>query len=192
MNEYIKNTGLPADIEREIEQQLLADRAFRKLHNKYVKATLACHYADAARIHAERDEYIRRYVEFAVGVIAQQRVNAKSIQDRMTDEDKYEFAIATDTIIAIADMLEYCIMDTNAILHRYASDYDIKAFDKMAELLKEAKAHMQFMATYSSDDFQADFADTADDIHEMVRNKVAKFVRSRRAKLNKTQIPAAL
>lgn len=188
MSEYIKETGLPADIEKEIEQMLLNDRTFKRLQNKYTKAALTYRYADAARAHAELEVYIRRYVEFRVDVLAQQRVTAKVLQDRMTEQDKFEFDIATDTIIAIADMLEYCIMDANAIVHRYASEYDILAFDKMDQLLKEVRAHMRFMAACTSDDFQTDFADTADDIHELVRNKVAKFVRTRMAKSNTTPV----
>ncbi len=189
MAEYIKDTGLPAAIEQEIEQRLLSDKAFVTLHDKCARATVQRRFADAVRYRSEMNAYIRRFVISERDRIGQEKTDAKAIQERMTYDDNMEFSIITDTIIIIADMLEYSIMDMNAILHKYEPEWDIQMFGNMDKLLSEVKAHMRFMADRTSPDFQTAFADTADDIHELVHNKVAKLVRKRQEILRQQQTP---
>ena len=183
MTEYIKDTGLPTAIEREIEQKLLSEKTFAALLDKCARATMQHRFADAVRFRSEMNVYIRNYVIAARDRIGQEKAEAKSIQERMTYDDNMEFSIITDTIIIIADMLEYSIMDMNAILHKYEPERDILMFDKMNKLLSEVREHMRFMADKTALDFQTAFADTADDIRELVHNKVAKLVRKRQETL---------
>ena len=183
MTEYIKDTGLPTAIEREIEQKLLSEKTFAALLDKCARATMQHRFVDAVRFRSEMNVYIRNYVIAARDRIGQEKAEAKSIQERMTYDDNMEFSIITDTIIIIADMLEYSIMDMNAILHKYEPERDILMFDKMNKLLSEVREHMRFMADKTALDFQTAFADTADDIRELVHNKVAKLVRKRQETL---------
>ncbi len=185
MTEYIKNTGLPAEIEQQIEQDLLSDKAFLKLRDKYSRATMQQRFADAARLHGDIRNFARRFAQSELDRLGHETSEVMSLRTRMTSDDALNFNIATDTIALIADMLEYSIMDLNAILHKYEPESDILTFDRMNRLLSEVKARMAYMADRASPCYQEMFADTADDIQSLVRNKVSKFVRKRQELLAK-------
>ena len=191
MSEYIHDTGLPADIERDLNAQLLADKGFRKLQGKCMDATLHHRLAEAARLSCEMHDYARRFATAAYKRIIKEQDDSRSLMVEMTTEDNNNFIVSALTILAVADLLEYSIMDLNQILRRYAPEQSFRAFDKMNALLSEARTFVRFLGTTSMD-FQTDFADTADDVAELILNKVTKFARRQSEKVNRQHsTPAA-
>ena len=62
-------------------------------------------------------------------------------------------------------------------LKKYHPDYRIEMFDKVSECGKAAKAQVDFMSKSTDMVYQCAFAEDADKITEMVRNKVKAFIR---------------
>lgn len=191
MSEYIHDTGLPADIERDLNAQLLADKRFRKLQGKCMDATLHHRLAEAARLSCEMHDYARRFATAAYKRIVKEQSDSRSLMVEMTTEDNNNFIVSAFTILAVADLLEYSIMDLNQILHRYVPEQTFRAFDKMNALLSEARTFVRFLGSDTSMDFQTDFADTADDVAELILNKVTKFARRHSEKLNRQHSTSA-
>lgn len=192
MNEYIHDTGLPADIERDLNAQLLADKGFRKLQNKCMDATLHHRLVEAARLSGEMYDYARRFASTAYKRLIKEQNDSRSLMSEMTTEDNNNFIVSAFTILAVADLLEYSIMDLNQILHRYAPEQTFHAFDRMNVLLSEAQTFVRFLGSSTSMDFQTDFADTADDVAELILNKVTKFARRHSEKINRQHSTSAV
>ena len=95
----------------------------------------------------------------------------------MSEEDREEINVLTNSIIMLCDLVETFTMDCNEILKKYHPDYRIEMFDKVSECGKAAKAQVDFMSKSTDMVYQCAFAEDADKITEMVRNKVKAFIR---------------
>lgn len=100
----------------------------------------------------------------------------------MTNEDRDEINTLSNGIIMLCDMIETFSMDLNEILHKYHPDFHIEMYEKFKDIGKEAKDQMRFMAKNTNELYQVNFADYADDITKMVKNKAKSLVRKLRGK----------
>lgn len=100
----------------------------------------------------------------------------------MTNEDRDEINTLSNGIIMLCDMIETFSMDLNEILHKYHPDFHIEMYEKFKDVGKEAKDQMRFMAQNTNELYQVNFADYADDITKMVKNKAKSLVRKLREK----------
>lgn len=90
--------------------------------------------------------------------------------------------IYTNTIIFLCDMIEILSSDSDQILKKYHPDYNIEMFNKIIQVGKEAKNHIKFMSENTDMIYQVSFANGADDISELLMNKVKAFIRKFRSK----------
>ena len=93
----------------------------------------------------------------------------------MSEEDREEINVLTNSIIMLCDMVETFTMDCNEILKKYHPDYRIEMFDKVSECGKAAKAQVDFMSKSTDMVYQCAFAEDADKITEMVRKQGQVF-----------------
>lgn len=184
MANLIHGTGLPLEYERRMEQELTKDRKFLLLLNRYKVACATGKRVEAIKYQKDYLEYVRKYAELVKSRAEQADYTAKKLQERMSEEDILNFTIATDTVCFVADLMESSIMDANVILRKHSPNGKLNSFEPLQKLLAEVKDYMRLMANTTDMDYQTDFADTADAISELVRNKVMKFIRTRQKKLN--------
>ena len=100
----------------------------------------------------------------------------------MSDEDRENMNIYTNTIIFLCDMIEILSSDSDQILKKYHPDYNIEMFNKIIQVGEEAKNHIKFMSENTDMIYQVSFANGADDISELLMNKVKAFIRKLRSK----------
>ena len=100
----------------------------------------------------------------------------------MSEEDREKMNIYTNAIIFLCDIIETLSIESDEILKKYHPDYNLEMFNKISQVGKEAKSHVKFMSDNTDMIYQISFADEADDISELLFNKVKSFIRKLRKK----------
>ena len=85
----------------------------------------------------------------------------QSLMSDMSPEDREYINTCTNAIILICDMIETFTMDFNQVLKKYHPDYRLEMYDKIMQVGKEAKAHVQFMSECTDNVYQCSGAATA-------------------------------
>ena len=86
-------------------------------------------------------------------------------------------AINSNMVILLVDMLETSLLEINEVVASVRSGYRVTLYDELLKLSKQCAAQIQWMANETDDYYQLTFADCADDITQMVRNKVKSMLR---------------
>jgi len=95
----------------------------------------------------------------------------------MSDEDQEILSINSNMVILLADMLETSVMNINEVFHRNNPEWRVEMFDNLKKLSRECADQIKWMSKETDDFYQNTFADVADNITEMVKNKVKSLLR---------------
>lgn len=175
--EKLTINDLPEDVVAEMRRMINEDSQMVALHNKKAQMIRAHRYADAMKITSDMKRIeacvINEYLANYEGEVKRM----DNLMGGMSEEDIDTINTCTNSIIFLSDMIETFVMDANEILKKYHPDYRIEMFDKLTQLGKEAHNQIKFMSDCTQSQFQVCFADSADDITELVRNKVRSFHR---------------
>lgn len=116
----------------------------------------------------------------AFELVAKERIDVwekvKKVIEGMTDEDRHFLNVMSNSMRMIADVVEVFIMDTNSTLKRYGLK-PIKEYDKLQDVMKEAKACVRTFDTLTKDEKVISlFGDSCDNLYKLIFNKASSFV----------------
>lgn len=173
---------LPQDVVERMRLAIREDSQMIALGKKYAEYIKYKQYTKAVELSWKmqdiEDRVIREYLERYQG----ETESMGNLIKEMSPEDRDTINVCTNAIILICDMIETFTMDFNQILKKYHPDYRLEMYDKMIQLGREAKSHVKFMSDCTDEIYQCSFADSADDITELVRNKARSLIRKVKAK----------
>lgn len=183
----IKNTqltinDLPADVVAQIKKGIREEPQMQILLQKKSQALKAYNYVEVSRLAKLIKEVETRVINNYLANYKGQSERMDTLMADMSDEDRENMNIYTNTIIFLCDMIEILSSDSDQILKKYHPDYNIEMFNKIIQVGEEAKNHIKFMSENTDMIYQVSFANGADDISELLMNKVKAFIRKLRSK----------
>lgn len=183
----IKNTqltinDLPADVVAQMKKGIREEPQMQILLQKKSQALKAYNYVEVSRLAKLIKEVETKVINNYLANYKGQSERMDTLMADMSDEDRENMNIYTNTIIFLCDMIEILSSDSDQILKKYHPDYNIEMFNKIIQVGEEAKNHIKFMSENTDMIYQVSFANGADDISELLMNKVKAFIRKLRSK----------
>jgi len=183
----IKNTqltinDLPADVVAQMKKGIREEPQMQVLLQKKSQALKDYNYVEVSRLAKLIKEVETRVINNYLANYKGQSERMDTLMADMSDEDRENMNIYTNTIIFLCDMIEILSSDSDQILKKYHPDYNIEMFNKIIQVGEEAKNHIKFMSENTDMIYQVSFANGADDISELLMNKVKAFIRKLRSK----------
>lgn len=168
---------LPEEVVNDMKAAIRKDSQIIALENKRNAFIKSHRYADATQVTNYIKTIENKVIEDWLLTYKGEAERMDKLTNGMSKEDIDEINILSNSIVMLCDMIETFTMDCNAVLHKYHPEYHIEMYDKFNEVGKEAKIQMEFMAKNTNSIYQINFADYADDITELVRNKAKSLIR---------------
>lgn len=183
----IKNTqltinDLPADVVEQMKKGIREEPQMQVLLQKKSQALKDYNYVEVSRLAKLIKEVETRVINNYLANYKGQSERMNTLMADMSDEDRENMNIYTNAIIFLCDMIEILSSDSDQILKKYHPDYNIEMFNKIIQVGEEAKNHIKFMSENTDMIYQISFANGADDISELLMNKVKAFIRKLRCK----------
>ena len=168
---------LPGDVVAGMKKAIRDDRQMIALENKRASLLRARKYVQALDLKKRMDEIEDRVIKDYLSSYVGEAESMANLMIEMTREDRDIINVCTNAIILICDMIETFTMDFNEVLHKYHPDYRLEMYDKIMQVGQEAKSHVKFMSECTDNFYQCSFADSADDVTNLVRNKARSLIR---------------
>lgn len=183
----IKNTqltinDLPADVVEQMKKGIREEPQMQVLLQKKSQALKDYNYVEVSCLAKLIKEVETRVINNYLANYKGQSERMDTLMADMSDEDRENINIYTNAIIFLCDMIEILSSDSDQILKKYHPDYNIEMFNKIIQVGEEAKRHIKFMSENTDMIYQVTFANGADDISELLMNKVKAFIRKLRSK----------
>lgn len=173
---------LPEDVVEEMKKAIRAEAQMQVLQQKKLQALKAYNYVEVAQLAKLIKEVEIRVINEYLSNYEGEAVRMDSLMVDMSEEDREKMNIYTNAIIFLSDMIETLSIESDQILKKYHPDYNLEMFNRLIQLGKEAKNHVKFMSENTDMVYQVSFASGADDITELMMNKVKAFIRKLRNK----------
>lgn len=173
---------LPKELVEEMEKAIREDPQMVKLETKKREQIRKGMYIQAQNTKEMMNRIVDRVINDYLSTYKGEVVRMDELLKGMSEKDREDINVLSNCIVAMCDMIETFTMDCNSILHKYHPDFNIEMYDKLIEMGREAKVQMDFMAKNTDMMYQCTFADFADDITVLVKNKVKSLVRKLRQK----------
>lgn len=173
---------LPEDVVEEMKKAIRAEAQMQVLQQKKLQALKAYNYVEVSRLAKLIKEVEIRVINEYLSNYEGEAVRMDSLMVDMSEEDREKMNIYTNAIIFLSDIIETLSIESDQILKKYHPDYNLEMFNRLIQLGKEAKNHVKFMSENTDMVYQVSFADGADDITELLMNKVKAFIRKLRNK----------
>lgn len=183
----IKNTqltinDLPADVVEQMKKGIREEPQMQVLLQKKSQALKDYNYVEVSCLAKLIKEVETRVINNYLANYKGQSERMDTLMADMSNEDRENINIYTNAIIFLCDMIEILSSDSDQILKKYHPDYNIEMFNKIIQVGEEAKRHIKFMSENTDMIYQVTFANGADDISELLMNKVKAFIRKLRSK----------
>lgn len=184
MKKDIKLTvdDLPPDVVEQMREAIRKEPQMQSLQQTKLQALKAYNYVEVSRLAKLLKDVENRVINDYLANYKGQSERMDSLLTDMSEEDRESMNVYTNAIIFLCDMIETLASDSDQILKKYHPDYNLEMFDKITQLGQEAKNHVKFMSDNTDMVYQVTFADKADDISELLMNKVKAFIRRLRNK----------
>ncbi len=173
---------LPADVVEQMKKGIREEPQMQVLLQKKSQALKDYNYVEVSRLAKLIKEVETRVINNYLANYKGQSERMDTLMADMSDEDRENMNIYTNAIIFLCDMIEILSSDSDQILKKYHPDYNIEMFNKIIQVGEEAKNHIKFMSENTDMIYQVSFANGADDISELLMNKVKAFIRKLRYK----------
>ena len=177
MNYDLTLEQLPQPLLDKLNETIVKHPYMRSLESKMSQQRSKGDYVGMAMTRAKMEE-TRKAIEDEY--IKQNNVMRKRIDEfksNMDDTQQEIMAINSNMVILLVDMLETSLLEINEVVASVRSGYRVTLYDELLKLSKQCAAQIQWMANETDDYYQLTFADCADDITQMVRNKVKSMLR---------------
>lgn len=180
--EKLTVNDLPEDVVERMRRAIREDSQMIALKEKHSRYVINRQYAKAVMLKQKMQEIEERVIREYLDSYEGETEDMSNLMREMSSEDREYINTCTNAIILLCDMIETFSMDFNQVLKKYHPDYRLEMCDKVIQVGKEAKAHVKFMSECTDNVYQCSFADSADDITELVRNKARSLIRKVKAK----------
>lgn len=177
MEEQLTIEQLPKSIQDKLSDVIELNSAIKALRLNLEKCRQRRDYVGMARCqhqlqemkHSIEEEYLRQNAVYRKRVV--------DFKKNMSDEDQEILSINSNMVILLADMLETSVMNINEVFHRNNPEWRVEMFDNLKKLSRECADQIKWMSKETDEYYQNTFADVADNITEMVKNKVKSLLR---------------
>lgn len=177
MEEQLTLEQLPKSIQDKLSDVIELNSAIKSLRLKLEKCRQKMDYVGMARCqhqmqqlrHYVEEEYMKQNLAF--------RKRLSDFKNNMSDDDQEILAVNSNMVILLADMLETSVMEINEVFTRNNPAWRVEMFDRLQELGRECADQIRWMSKETDEYYQNTFADVADNITLMVRNKVKSLLR---------------
>lgn len=173
---------LPSDVISEMKQAINKDKQMVALQMKKDHALHTRNYTEVTRLAKLIKNIEERVINSYLSSYQGQTERMDNLMTGMSVEDRELMNTYTNAIIFLCDMIETLSIESNQILKMYHPDYSIEMFRKLTILGEEAKEHVRFMSKNTDMIYQIAFANGADDIQELLLNKIKSFIKKLRRK----------
>ena len=177
LEQYISPTLM-----REIEMEIDANESYQKLKERHKECLNRHDYIGALRIAKMLEEAKKNVVQAIVNnqVVKQELVN--DLMKSMSDEDQTRLSVSLNIILFSIDQIDYHITESNEIIKKYHPDCTLEMYDKLNELGREAKELVNYLGDNERMELQIIFSDIADNLTELLVNKVKSYIRKKKKK----------
>lgn len=182
METQLTINDLPRLVVGQMKQAIRKDSAIQALQKKRNNALRSSNYIEASRLSKLIEDVEIHTINQYLSEYEGQTERMDSLMTDMSEEDREKMNIYTNAIIFLCDIIETLSIESDEILKKYHPDYNLEMFNKISQVGKEAKSHVKFMSDNTDMIYQISFADEADDISELLFNKVKSFIRKLRKK----------
>ena len=177
MEEQLTIEQLPKSIQDKLSDVIELNSAIKALRLNLEKCRQRKDYVGMARCqhqlqemkHSIEEEYLRQNAVYRKRVV--------DFKKNMSDEDQEILSINSNMVILLADMLETSVMEINEVFTRNNPAWRVEMFDRLQALGRECADQIRWMSKETDEYYQNTFADVADNITLMVRNKVKSLLR---------------
>lgn len=177
MEEQLTIEQLPKSIQDKLADTIELNPVIKSLRAKLENARQKRDYVTMARMQHNIME-LKRYIESEyLKQNLEMKKRVAEFKSNMSEDDQEILSIHSNMIIMLADMLESCVMEVNEVFERNNPAWRIEMFDRLKQLGRECADQIKWMSQETDDFYQLTFADTADNVTEMVRNKVKSLLR---------------
>lgn len=166
-------TGLPLHLQQDIETEINRNPSvirYREAQRDYQRRGKFLEAMKIGRMLAEVEEGVKNGM-----MVKQEKMG--NLYKSMTPEDVEKVNTACNIIIMLSDIIETQVIDMNQVVKKYNPGYRVEMYDRFVQVGKEAKEQLAYMAKWTNNLFQIKFGDVADDLTEMITNKVRKLLR---------------
>lgn len=168
---------LDPKLQREILDTIQSHPAYRQAMLQLQQARANNDYVKVFQLSKKLDEMKQASIQACIHNQTEELVQLKDLFDEMSEEQRSKVILYTNAICFYCDMIDSLSVDMNSILAKLKGHPTVHMYDKIITAGKEASNQMKFMADNTHMDFQKSFASIADEVNEMVFNKVNKLDR---------------
>ncbi len=177
MEEQLTIEQLPKSIQDKLADTIELNPVIKSLRAKLENARKKRDYVTMARMQHNIMELKRHIESEYLKQNLEMKKRVAEFKSNMSDDDQEILSIHSNMIIMLADMLESCVMEVNEVFERNNPAWRIEMFDRLKQLGRECADQIKWMSQETDEYYQLTFADVADDITEMVKNKVKSLLR---------------
>ena len=177
MNYELTLEQLPQPLLDRLHEVIGKHPYMRNLESKLNTQRIRGDYVGMAKTRAKMEETRRAIEDEYIRQNNVMRQRIAEFKTKMTEAQQDVMAINSNKVILLVDMLETALIEINEVVSAVRSGYRVTLYDELLKLSKECAAQIRWMANETDEYYQLTFADTADDITELVNNKVKALLR---------------
>lgn len=169
----INLTGLPLQVQQDIEHEINRNPSvvqYREAMRDYQKRGKFLEAMRIGAMLAEVEEKVKQGM-----MVKHERMG--NIYKSMTSDEIETINTACNTIIMLSDIIETQVMEINQTVKKHFPDYRVDMYDRFVQIGREAKEQLRYMTAWTNNLYQIKFGDVADELTEMITNKVRKLLR---------------
>lgn len=166
------------EVIQEIKRKIRENKDFQRLEAKRAHYIRNGQMMKAMQMSKTIEDIEQRSINYYASAYRQQKARVTDLISVMSEEDQDLISAYGDALVMLADVLETLIIETNQTLKKYHPEFAIEMFNKLSELSKESKKHVQMFDTqYQDKDYYINlYGKTADKLTDMIVNQAKSFV----------------
>ena len=173
----INPNELTPDEEKALRANFESHPQVKTLRQQIIKLSKRKDLLGASRLQAKINWYYEEAKRKLLEQAEKKAVSIMEIEQGMSEEEQMDFDTTFVMIFALTDMIETCVMDLDSLIQKLDKSARYEAFDDVRELGKLCKLKIKALDESTNGHFQRLFGMAADELTELVRNKVRALVR---------------
>lgn len=168
--------GVPEDFVKLKITEARNTGAYKALTYEADKAKKSKNYVMLSDVAYRSQKFEYDYVIEEIEKIMKETHTANELLSSMPKEDGYKADCAIHRLIFSLDYMESCSFDLMEIIKKYFPDVEIKNFETVMKLKKEASIVLRSIHANSTYDTNMLFGDIADELTEFADERIKKFL----------------
>lgn len=173
---------LPADVLAKMKGAIAENTEVKRLKEKRENLLKGFHVVEAAKIMQQLKRIEENVINQWLDNYEGETVRMNDLIKEIPEPERERLLTYINAMIFLSDMVDGFSVGINDILRKYHPDCRVEMFDRLSHLGKEAQEHIKFMSNHTDMNFQLSFGEGADDVTELLLNKVKSFMRKQRNK----------